>query len=236
MFINNLFNNFQNMKETLIILSARYNTKNLILAVFLLLITSFLAGGWIINGSMLDIILALLYSVVSVACFIIIIVFYKQSKVNLFYSLLNGALMFMMLISFLIVFTSYDLSINEDINPLWMTLVLEISVTVGICLYFIMFKIQQHKQANVVMSNKSRAIIAIASASGAALGTWLGRSGLIQGGIKHLFYFGLIPLLIITLSFVIINYLMFFKYRQQLLAMEQQYYNNYNNYNNINQL
>lgn len=233
MFINNLFNNFQNMKNNLNLLSTMYK-KTLILAVFMLLITGFVAGGWIYNGSMLDIILALLYSVVSVTCLIIIIVFYKQSKVNCFYALLNGALMFIMFIVFLIVFPSCDLSINEDINPLWMTLVLVISVTNGICLYFIMFNIQQHKQANVVMSNKSRAIIAIASASGVALGTWLGRSGLIKGGIKYFFYFGLIPLLIIILSFVIINYLMLFIYRQQLLAMEQQYYYN-NSYNYINQ-
>ena len=117
-----------------------------------------------------------------------------------------------------------------------MTFALLISVTLGICLYFIIFKVQQHKQANVVMSNKSKAIITIASASGVALGTFLARSGLVDGGIKYLFYFGLIPLLIITLSFVIIQYLMLFKYRQQLLAMEQQYYYNNNSYNNINQL
>lgn len=235
MFINNLFNNFQNMKKNLNLLYTMYK-KALILAVFVILITSFLAGGWIYNGSMLDIILALFYSVVSVACLIIIIVFYKQSKINYFYALLNTSLMFIMLILFFTVFPSCDLSINEDINPLWMTLVLIISVTLGICLYFIMFKVKQHKQSNVAMSNKSRAIITIASASGVALGTWLGRSGLIEGGIKYLFYFGLIPLLIITLSFVIINYLMLFKYRQQLLAMEQQYYYNNNSYNNINQL
>lgn len=226
MFINNLFNNFQNIKK-----KQNLHKKTLILAVFLLLMTSFLAGVWIYNGSILDNVLALLYSVVSVACLIIIIAFYKQAKINYFYALLNTALMGIMLILFFTVSISYDLSIYEDINPLWMTLALVISVTIGLCLYFIVFK---HKHANVVMSNKSRAIIAIASGSAAGFAIWSRRSGLIEGGIKHLFYFGLIPLLIITFSVVIIHYLMLFQYRQQLLAMEQQYYYNNNSYN-INQ-
>ena len=184
---------------------------------------------------MLDIILALLYSVFNVTCFIFIIVFYKQSKINFFYALRNGALVYMMWILFFTVSLSFDLSIYEDINPLWMALALVISVAIGICLYFIMFNVQQHKRANVVMSNKSRAIIAIAFGSTTAFAIWSIRSGVSEGENKYLIYFGLIPLLIITISFVIIHYLMLFKYRQQLLAMEQQYYYNNNNYNNINQ-
>lgn len=65
----------------------------------------------------------------------------------------------------------------------------------------------------------------------------LSRSGVINfDDFKNVFFYILFPILSGFIAFAATVGITLFKYRQQLLAMEQQYYYNNNSYNNINQL
>ena len=63
------------------------------------------------------------------------------------------------------------------------------------------------------------------------------RSGVINfDDFKYFLFYILFPILSGFMAFCATAGLMLFKYKHQLLAMEQQYYYNNNSYDNINQL
>lgn len=114
MFINNLFNYLQNIKQT------RQLQRSLVFPViFLLLVCCIVAGAWFYAGSMVDIILASIYIITCLVSGITIIIFNKKAKSDYFYQALNISMLCILVICFFTLFMSYDLSINEEINPLW---------------------------------------------------------------------------------------------------------------------
>lgn len=132
----------------------------------------------------------------------------------------------------------YDMSINEEINSLWAALLMIVPIIIGIISFFIIFNNKEIKLQNIdeKKAAKSTMIVAILIFFSISLMRVLNRSGVINfDDFKYLFFYILFPIISGFMAFVATAGLMLFKYRQQLLAMEQQYYYN-NNYNNINQL
>lgn len=234
MFINNLFNYLQNIKQT------RQLQRSLVFPViFLLLVCCIVAGAWIYAGSIVDIILASIYIITCLVSGITIIIFNKKAKSNYFYQSLNDSMLCILVICFFTLFMSYDLSINEEINPLWAALLMIIPMIIGIISFFIIFNNKEIKLKNIDEKKvaKSTMIVTPLIIFSLPLMRILSRSGVINfNDFKYLFFYILFPILSGFIAFAATEGLMLFKYRQQLLAMEQQYYYNNNNYNNINQL
>lgn len=233
MFINNLFNHLQNFKQT------RQPQISLVFPViFLLLMCCIAAGFWFYSGSLVDIVLAAIYIIVCLFCGILIIIFNKKGKADYFYQALNVSLLSILVIFFFALFSSYDLSINQERSPLWVGLLMIVPIIIGITSFFIIFNnkdiklknIDQKKVANSTMIGSALALFAVMSLR------LLNRSGVIDlNDFKDLFFYIIFPILSGFLAYGATVGIMLFKYRQQLLAMEQQYYYNNNSYNNINQ-
>lgn len=232
MFINNLFNHLQNFKQT------RQPQISIVFPVIvLLLFCCIVAGAWFYAGSIVDIILAAIYIIICLFCSILIIIFNKKAKTNYFYQALYVSLLSILVIFFLALFSSYDLSINQERSPLWVGLLMIVPIIIGITSFFIIFNnkdiklenIDQKKVANSTMIGSALALFAVMSLR------LLNRSGVIDlNDFKDLFFYIIFPILSGFLAYGATVGIMLFKYRQQLLAMEQQYYYN-NSYNNINQ-
>lgn len=234
MFINDLFNYLQNFKQT------RQPQISLVFPViFLLLFCCIVAGGWFYAGSIVDIILASIYIITCLISGITIIIFNKKAKSDYFYQALNVSKLSILVIFFFTLFISYDLSINEEINPLWAALLMIVPMIIGIISFFIIFNNKEIKLKNIdeKKAAKSTMIVATLIFFSVSLMRVLNRSGVINfDDFKYLFFYILCPILSGFIAFGATVGLMLFKYRQQLLAMEQQYYYNNNSYNNINQL
>lgn len=234
MFINNLFNYLQNIKQT------RQLQRSLVFPViFLLLVCCIVAGAWIYAGSIVDIILASIYIITCFVSGITIIIFNKKAKSDYFYQSLNVSMLCILVILFFTLFMSYDLSINEEINPLWAALLMIIPMIIGIISFFIIFNNKEIKLENIDEKKvaKSTKIVAPLMIFSLPIMRILSRSGVINfDDFKYLFFYILFPILSGFIAFAATVGIMLFKYRQQLLAMEQQYYYNNNSYNNINQL
>lgn len=234
MFINNLFNHLQNYKQT------RQPQISLVFPViFLLLFCCIVAGAWFYAGSVVDIILASIYIITCLASGITIIIFNKKAKLDYFYQALNVSMLSILVIFFFTLFISYDLSINEEINPLWAALLMIVPMIIGIISFFIIFNNKEIKLKNIDEKKvaKSTMIVATLTFFSVSLMRVLNRSGVINfDDFKYLFFYILCPILSSFMAYGATAGLMLFKYKQQLLALEQQYYYNYNSYNNINQL
>ncbi len=234
MFIDNLFNYLQNLKQT------RQPQRSLVFPViFLLLFCCIVAGVWVYAGSVVDIILASIYIITCLVSGITIIIFNKKAKSDYFYQALNISMLCILVICFFTLFMSYDLSINEEINPLWAALLMIIPMIIGIISFFIIFNNKEIKLKNIDEKKvaKSTMIVAPLIFFSLALMRVLNRNGVINfDDFKYLFFYILFPILSGFIAFGATAGITLFKYRQQLLAMEQQYYYNNNSYNNINQL
>lgn len=234
MFVNNLFNHLQNIKQT------RQLQRSLVFPIiFLLLFCCIVAGAWIYAGSVMDIILGSIYIITCLVSGITIIIFNKKAKSDYFYQALNVSMLSILVICFFTLFISYDLSINEEINPLWAALLMIIPIIIGIISFFIIFNNKEIKLKNIDEKKvaKSTMIVTPLMIFSLALMRVLSRSGVINfDDFKYLFFYILFPILSGFIAFAATAGLMLFKYRQLLLAMEQQYYYNNNSYNNINQL
>lgn len=143
-----------------------------------------------------------------------------------------------LVIFFFTLFVSYDLSINEEINPLWAVLLMIVPIIICIISFFIIFNNKEIKIKNIdKKETKSSTIVAPLIFFTVSLMTVLSRSGVINfDDFKNLFFYVLFPILSSFMAFGATAGLMLFKYKHQLLAMEQQCYYNNNSYNNINQL
>lgn len=142
MFINNLFNHLQNFKQE------RQQQPGLVFPViFLLLICCIVAGAWIYAGSVVDIILVSIYIITSLVSGITIIIFNKKAKSDYFYQALNIGILCILVTFFLL--SSYDLSINEQINPLWALLLYMVPIIIGIISFFIIFNNKEIKIKNI---------------------------------------------------------------------------------------
>lgn len=234
MFINNLFNHLQNFKQE------RQQQLGLVFPViFLLIVCCIIAGAWFYAGSIVDIILDSIYIITCLVSGIVIIIFNKKAKSDYFYQALNVSILSILVILFFTLFMSYDLSINEGINPLWAALLMIIPIIIGIISFFIIFNNKEIKLQNIDEKKvaKSTMIVTPLIIFSLALMRVLSRSGVINfNDFKYLFFYILFPILSGFIAFGATAGIMLFKYRQQLLAMEQQYYYNNNSYNNINQL
>lgn len=234
MFINNLFNHLQNIKQT------RQLQRSLVFPViFLLLVCCIVAGAWIYAGSIVDIILASIYIITCLVSGITIIIFNKKAKSDYFYQELNISMLCILVILFFTLFMSYDLSINEEINPLWAALLMIIPMIIGIISFFIVFNNKEIKLQNIDEKKVAKSTMTVAPLIFFSLPIMriLSRSGVINfNDFKYLFFYILFPILSGFIAFAATVGITLFKYRQQLRAMEQQYYYNNNNYNNINQL
>lgn len=234
MFINNLFNHLQNIKQT------RQLQRSLVFPViFLLIVCCIVAGAWIYAGSIVDIILASIYIITCLVSGITIIIFNKKAKSDYFYQSLNVSMLSILVILFFTLFMSYDLSINEEINPLWAALLMIIPMIIGIISFFIIFNNKEIKLKNIDENKvaKSTMIVTPLMIFSVSLMRVLSRNGVINfDDFKYLFFYILFPILSGFIAFAATAGITLFKYRQQLLAMEQQYYYNNNSYNNINQL
>lgn len=234
MFINNLFNHLQNFKQV-----RQQQLGFVFLVIFLLLICCIVAGAWIYAGSVVDIILASFYITTCLVSGITIIIFNKKAKSDYFYQALNVSMLSILVILFFTLFMSYDLSINEGINPLWAALLMIIPTIIGIISFFIIFNNKEIKLKNIDEKKvaKSTMIVTPLMIFSVSLMRVLSRNGVINfDDFKYLFFYILFPILSGFIAFAATVGIMLFKYRQQLLAMEQQYYYNNNNYNYINQL
>lgn len=234
MFINNLFNHLQNIKQT------RQLQRSLVFPViFLLLVCCIVAGAWIYAGSIVDIILASIYIITCLVSGITIIIFNKKAKSDYFYQELNISMLCILVILFFTLFMSYDLSINEEINPLWAALLMIIPMIIGIISFFIVFNNKEIKLQNIDEKKVAKSTMTVAPLIFFSLPIMriLSRSGVINfNDFKYLFFYILFPILSGFIAFAATVGITLFKYRQQLRAMEQQYYYNNNSYNNINQL
>lgn len=234
MFIDNLFNYLQNLKQT------RQPQISLVFPViFLLLFCCIVAGAWFYAGSIVDIILASIYIITCLISGITIIIFNKKAKSDYFYQALNNSMLCIVVILFFTLFMSYDLSINEEINPLWAALLMIIPMIIGIISFFMIFNNKEIKLQIIdeKKAAKSTMIVATLIFFSVSLMTVLSRSGVINfNDFKYLFFYILFPILSGFLANGATVGITLFKYRQQLRAMEQQYYYNNNSYNNINQL
>lgn len=234
MFINNLFNHLQNIKQT------RQLQRSLVFPViFLLIVCCIVAGAWFYAGSIVDIILASIYIITCLVNGIAIIIFNKKAKSDYFYQALNISMLSILVICFFTLFMSYDLSINVEINPLWAALLMIIPMIIGIISFFIIFNKKEIKLENIDEKKvaKSTMIVAPLMIFSLPIMRILSRSGVINfNDFKYLFFYILFPILSGFIAFAATVGITLFKYRQQLLAMEQQYYYNNNSYNNINQL
>lgn len=144
-----------------------------------------------------------------------------------------------LVICFFTLFMSYDLSINEEINPLWAALLMIIPMIIGIISFFIIFNNKEIKLENIDEKKVAKSTMTVAPLIFFSLPIMriLSRNGVINfDDFKYLFFYILCPILSGFIAFGATVGITLFKYRQQLLAMEQQYYYNNNNYNNINQL
>lgn len=234
MFINNLFNYLQNIKQT------RQLQRSLVFpTIFLLLFCCIVAGAWIYAGSIADIILASIYIITCLVSGIVIIIFNKKAKSDYFYQSLNVSMLSILVILFFTLFMSYDLSINEEINPLWAALLMIIPMIIGIISFFVIINNKEIKLENIDEKKvaKSTMIVTPLMIFSVSLMRVLSRNGVINfDDFKYLFFYILFPILSGFIAFAATVGITLFKYRQQLLAMEQQYYYNNNSYNNINQL
>lgn len=233
MFIDNLFNYLQNYKQT------RQPQISLVFPViFLLLLCCIVAGAWLYAGSIVDIILASIYIITCLVSGVTIIIFNKKAKLNYFYQALNVSMLSILVIFFFTLFVSYDLSINEEINPLWAALLMIVPIIISIISFFIIFNNKEIKIKNIDKKvTKSTTIVAPLIFFLVALMRVLSRSGVINfDDFKYFLFYILFPILSGFMAFGATAGLMLFKYKHQLLAMEQQYYYNNNSYNNINQL
>lgn len=234
MFINNLFNRLQNFKQE------RQQQLGLVFPViFLLIVYCIVAGAWFYAGSIVDIILASIYIITCLVSGITIIIFNKKAKSDYFYQALNISMLCILVILFFTLFMSYDLSINEEINPLWAALLMIVPMIIGIISFFIIFNNKEIKLKNIdeKKAAKSTMIVTPLIIFSLALMRVLSRNGVINfDDFKYLFFYILFPILSGFIAFAATVGIMLFKYRQQLLAMEQQYYYNSNSYNNIDQL
>lgn len=234
MFINNLFNHLQNFKQE------RQQQLGLVFPViFLLIVCCIVAGAWIYAGSIVEIILASIYIITCLVSVITIIIFNKKAKSDYFYQSLNVSMLCVLVICFFTLFMSYDLSINEEINPLWAALLMIVPMIIGIISFFIIFNNKEIKFKSIDEKKTAKSTIIVTPLIIFSLPIMriLSRSGVINfNDFKYLFFYILFPILSGFIAFGATAGLMLFKYRQQLLAMEQQYYYNNNNYNNINQL
>lgn len=234
MFINNLFNYLQNVKQT------RQTQKSLVFPViFLLLVCCIVAGAWFYAGSIVDIFLSSIYIITCLVSGITIIIFNKKAKSDYFYQALNASMLCILVIFFFTLFISYDLSINEEINPLWAALLMIVPIIIGIISFFIVFNNKEIKLQNIDEKKVAKSTMIVAPLIFFALSLMrvLNRSDVINfDNFKYLFFYILFPILSGFMAFGATAGLMLFKYKQQLLAMEQQYYYNNNNYYNINQL
>lgn len=233
MFINNLFNHLQNFKQE------RQQQLGLVFPViFLLIVCCIVAGAWFYAGSVVDKILASIYIITCLVSGITIIIFNKKAKSDYFYQSLNVSMLSILVICFFTLFMSYDLSINEEINPLWAALLMIIPTIIGIISFFIIFNNKEIKLKNIdeKKAAKSTMIVAPLIIFSVSLMRVLSRNGVINfDDFKYLFFYILFPILSGFIAFAATVGITLFKYRQQLLAMEQQYYYNNNSYNN-NQL
>lgn len=233
MFINNLFNHLQNIKQV------RQKPISLVFPIiFLLVFCCITAGAWFYNGSIVDIILAAIYIVICLFCGTLIIIFNKKAKTDYFYQALNISLLSILVIFFFALFSSYDLSINEESSPLWVGLLMIVPIIIGITSFFIIFNNKEIKLKNIDQKK-----VANSTMIGGALTLFgvmalrlLNSSGVIDlNYFKDLFFYIVFPILSGFLAYGATGGIMLFTYRQQLLAMEQQYYYNNYSYNNINQ-
>lgn len=233
MFIDNLFNYLQNYKQT------RQPQISLVFPViFLLLFCCIAASAWFYAGSIVDIILASIYVITCLVSGIMIIIFNKKAKSDYFYQALNNSMLCIVVILFFTLFMSYDLSINEEINPLWAALLMIVPMIIGIISFFIIFNNIEIKLQIIdeKKAAKSTMIVATLIFFSVSLMAVLNRSGVINfDDFKYFLFYILFPILSGFMAFGATAGLMLFKYRQQLLVMEQQYYYNNNSYNN-NQL
>lgn len=234
MFINNLFNHLQNFKQE------RQQQLGLVFPViFLLIVCYIIAGAWFYAGSIVDIILASIYIITCLISGITIIIFNKKAKSDYFYQALNISMLSILVILFFTLFMSYDLSINEEINPLWAALLMIIPTIIGIISFFIIFNNKEIKLKNIDEKKVAKSIMIVTPLIifPVSLMRVLSRNGVINfDDFKYLFFYILFPILSGFIAFAATVGITLFKYRQQLLAMEQQYYYNNNSYNNINQL
>lgn len=118
-------------------------------------------------------------------------------------------------------------------------LLMIIPMIIGIISFFIIFNNKEIKLKSVdeKKTAKSTMIVATLTFFSVTLMRVLSRSGVINfDDFKYLFFYILFPILSGFIAFAATAGLMLFKYRQQLRAMEKQYYYNNNNYNIINQL
>lgn len=197
------------------------------------------AGAWFYAGSIVDIILASIYIITCLVSGITIIIFNKKATSDYFYQALNVSMLCILVICFFTLLMSYDLSINEEINPLWAALLMIIPMIISIISFFIIFNNKEIKLKNIDEKKvaKSTNIFAPLIFFSLSLMRVLSKSGVINfNDFKYLFFYILFPILTGFIAFGATAGLMLFKYRQQLLAMEQQYYYNNTSYNNINQL
>lgn len=234
MFINNLFNHLQNFKQ-----ERQQQLGFVFPVIFLLIVCCIVAGAWIYAGSVVDIILASIYIITCLVSGITIIIFNKKAKSDYFYQALNIGILCILVTFFFLLLSSYDLSINEQINPLWALLLYMVPIIIGIISFFIIFNNKEIKIKNIDQKKvaESTMIVGTVTFFGITLMRLLNRTGVINiDDFKNVFVYILCPILSGFIAFGATAGLMLFKYRQQLLAMEQQYYYNNNNYNNINQL
>ena len=156
MFIDNLFNYLQNYKQT------RQPQISLVFpAIFLLLFCCIVAGTWFYAGSIVDIILASIYIITCLVSGITIIIINKKAKSDYFYQALNVSMLCILVIFFFTLFMSYDLSINEEINPLWAALLMIVPIIISIISFFIIFNNKEIKIKNIDKKvTKSTTIVA----------------------------------------------------------------------------
>lgn len=234
MFINNLFNHLQNIKQ-----ARQKPTRLLLPTMFLLVFCCIVAGVWFYAGSIVDNILASIYIITCLISGIAIIIISKKSKYDYCYLALNIGILFILVTFFFLLLSSYDLSINEQINPLWALLLYIVPIIIGIISFFIIFNNKEIKIKNIDQKKvaESTMIVGTVTFFGITLMRLLNRTGVINiDAFKNVFFYILCPILSGFLANGATVGITLFKYRQQLLAMEQQYYYNNNNYNNINQL
>ena len=202
MFIDNLFNHLQNYKQI------RQPQISLVFpVVFLLLFCCIVAGAWFYAGSIVDIILASIYIITCLISGITIIIFNKKAKSDYFYQALNVSTLSILVIFFFTLFVSYDLSINDEINPSWAALLMIVPIIISNISFFIIFNNKEIKLKNIDEKKvaKSTTIVAPLIFFLVALMRVLSRSGVINfDDFKYFLFYILFPILSGFMAFVLL--------------------------------
>lgn len=192
MFINNLFNHLQNFKQ------ARQKPTRLVFpTIFLLVFCCIAAGVWFYAGSIVDNILASIYIISCLISGIAIIIISKKSKYDYCYLALNIGIL-CILVTFFFLLSSYDLSINEQINPLWALLLYMVPIIIGIISFFIIFNNKEINIKNIDQKKvaESTMIVGTVTFFGITLMRLLNRTGVINiDEFKNVFFYILCPIL-----------------------------------------